>query len=276
MKRGKRSRVIEGTQGKYMEEKKSVQDAVSSIYATKSEFEKSFTEGLFYNKQTQDEEHLKLIIEALPIKPGMKILDLGTGSGYLSFPLAETYPNVEITGLDIVEKALQMNREKAVEAQLENLEFVAYDGIEFPFADGTFDLIVTRYALHHFPIIEKTFSEIGRVLSETGVLFISDPAPNDNDTERFVDAYMQMKKDGHIKFYTMQEWKDLAGNAGFELEQHFETAVRFPKKRSTALELEDILQRHDADVIKGYDLAYIGDEIYVTEKVNNLLFVRTI
>ena len=60
-------------------------DVLDSIQATKHEFEKSFSEGVFYNKQTQDEEHLKLIMETLPIKPGMKILDLGTGSGYLSF-----------------------------------------------------------------------------------------------------------------------------------------------------------------------------------------------
>lgn len=250
------------------------QDAASSIYATKSEFEKSFTEGTFYNKQTQDEMHLKLIMEALPVKPAMKILDLGTGSGYLSFPIAEAYPDAEVTGLDIVEKTLQMNREQAEKEGLENLRFVAYDGIEFPFADHTFDMVITRYALHHFPMIEKTFSEIGRVLSETGILFLSDPAPNDDDTERFVDAYMQMKKDGHIKFYTRQEWEALAGKIGLKLEQHFETAVRFPKKRDTAVGLEDILMCHDVDVIKGYDLEYIGEEIYVTEKVNNLLFKR--
>ncbi len=248
--------------------------AADSIRATKSEFEKSFTEGTFYNKQTQDEEHLKLILDILPIKPGMKILDLGTGSGYLSFPIARKYRDVEITGLDIVEKALQANREKAEAEQLENLHFVAYDGIEFPFADGTFDLVITRYALHHFPMIEKTFSEIGRIISQDGALFLSDPAPNADDTERFVDAYMQMKKDGHIKFYTRQEWEHLAGTIGMSLTGHFDTAVRFPKKRSTAPELEDILQRYDAKVVKGYDMAYIGDEIYVTEKVHNLLFER--
>lgn len=252
------------------------QDAASSIHATKSEFEKSFTEGTFYNKQTQDEEHLNLIMKVLPIKQGMKILDLGTGSGYLSFPIAKAYPDAEITGLDIVEKTLQINRDKAEKEGLEHLKFVAYDGIEFPFSEAVFDMVITRYALHHFPMIEKTFSEIGRVLKKDGMLFLSDPMPNDDDTSRFVDAYMQMKKDGHIKFYTMQEWEELAGKIGLRLEQHFETAVRFPKKRGTAVGLEDILMQHDIRIIQGYDLKYIGDEIYVTEKVNNLLFHRNL
>ena len=54
-----------------------------SIKATKEGFEASFAQGTFYNKQTQDFEHLQAILDFLPIKPGMKILDLGTGSGYL-------------------------------------------------------------------------------------------------------------------------------------------------------------------------------------------------
>ena len=65
----------------------------NSIVATKQAFENSFSSGDFYNKQTQDEQHLKLILEFLPIKYGMKILDLGTGSGYLAFFIAEKYPN---------------------------------------------------------------------------------------------------------------------------------------------------------------------------------------
>ena len=137
-----------------------------------------------------------------------------------------------------------------------------------------FDMVITRYALHHFPVIDKTFSEIGRVLKTDGILFLSDPAPNDDDTNRFVDAYMQMKKDGHIKFYTKQEWEDLADTIGLDLVKHFETAVRFPKKRDSAVGFEDILSQNDVDVIKGYHLEYIKDEIYITERVNNLLFQR--
>ena len=56
-------------------------------------------------------------------------------------------------------------------------------------------------------LINDTFREISRVLKKNGIFFLSDPTPNDNDIERFVDEYMQMKKDGHIKFYTKDEWK---------------------------------------------------------------------
>ena len=71
-----------------------------SIYATKNGFEESFEKGDFYNKQTQDEQHLKAILEFLPIRSGMRILDLGTGSGYLSFAIAQRYSNVSVFSKD--------------------------------------------------------------------------------------------------------------------------------------------------------------------------------
>lgn len=43
-------------------------------------FEESFTEKTFYNKQTQDETHLRDILKFVEIEPGMKVLDLGCGS----------------------------------------------------------------------------------------------------------------------------------------------------------------------------------------------------
>ena len=90
----------------------------ASIEATKNEFEKSFASGAFYNKQTQDETHLRQIIDFIHVPGGGKILDLGVGSGYMSFPIAQKYASCEIVGLDIVDQALEVNRERAKEEVL--------------------------------------------------------------------------------------------------------------------------------------------------------------
>lgn len=246
----------------------------NSIDNTRKGFEESFEAGTFYNKQTQDKTHLEQILNCLRINDGMKILDLGTGTGYLAFPIAERYSNTEVIGLDIVEQALDRNREKAETEGLKNLQFVNYNGLVFPFVNEAFDMVITRYALHHFPAIKDTFREISRVLKPDGIFFLADPAPNDDDTERFVDAYMQMKKDGHIKFYTKKEWQTIGKLTGFNFVDGFESHLRFPKKRNTALELDDILEHFDKRVIVGYALEIIDDEIWITEKVNNLLFQK--
>lgn len=110
--------------------------------------------------------NLELILKCIPVKPGMRILDLGTGSGYLAFPFAEKYRQAEVVGLDIVEKTLKTNQKKAELNKINNLHFINYEGMDFPFEDNSFDIVITRYALHHFPAINKTFQEISRVLKK--------------------------------------------------------------------------------------------------------------
>lgn len=246
----------------------------NSIMATRQGFEHSFSSGDFYNRQTQDERHLENILAFLPLKADMKILDLGTGSGYLSFPIAKKYPDLSVTGLDIVEKALEINRIRAREENIGNVSFITYQGMDFPFADGTFDMVISRYALHHFPDIWKSISEVSRVIRPEGFLFISDPAPNADDTSRFIDEYMRLKKDGHIKFYTKEEWKQICERYGLRLEKSFDSSIRFPRKKDTSYGLDQLLRKHSKNIIKGYELEIIEDEIYVTEQVNNLLFCK--
>lgn len=243
-----------------------------SIEATKKGFEASFMENDFYNKQTQDDKHLRDILAFIDIKPGMKVLDLGCGSGYLTFPMAEYYPQVDVIGLDIVTNTLKKNQERKAAMGLTNLEFVDYDGESFPFSEDCFDLVVSRYALHHFPKINDSMREIARVLKKGGRLLISDPRPNACDVTRFVDDYMQLKKDGHIKFYTKEEWIEICGECGLQLVRSFDSEIRFPKKKDTAFGYEEVLAKHDKEIIQSYDLTETEDEIWVTEGVNNLLF----
>lgn len=104
-----------------------------SIEATRAGFEDSFKEADFYNKQTQDEKHLNDILSLIRANPGMKILDLGCGSGYLTFPIAEMNENAYVVGLDIVTDTLKHNSMKTQEMGIDNLEFVSYDGMEWNF-----------------------------------------------------------------------------------------------------------------------------------------------
>ena len=59
--------------------------------------------------------------------------------------MAKNNPDSEVVGLDIVSDALESNRSRVNKEGIKNLSFVNYDGIDFPFEDQSFDLVVTRY-----------------------------------------------------------------------------------------------------------------------------------
>ena len=247
-------------------------DGEARISAARQMFEAAFAERTFYEKQTRDDAHLQAILRFVPVTSGLRVLDLGTGSGYLAFAFAKAYPDAFITGLDITEAALEQNRQRAAESGIGNLRFVSYDGGRFPFDDCAFDLVVSRYVLHHFPDIAYSLSEVSRVLSRGGRLFISDPAPDESDTGGFADAFMQVKPDGHRKFYAKEEWLTLCIRAGFVLTDAFESKIRFPRKNEPAY--QEIIRRFGAEAAALYDVTVTGDEIYITEQVNNLLFQK--
>ena len=70
----------------------------------------------------------------------------------------------------------------------------------------------------------------------------------------------------------MEEWQNLCSKRGLKLMDSFHSSIRFPKKKSTAYGFDKLLNKYNKDIIEGYKLEIIGDEIYVTEQVNNLLF----
>jgi ubiquinone/menaquinone biosynthesis C-methylase UbiE len=241
-----------------------------SIEKTKKGFEDNFAEKNYYNRQTQDEGHLQRILQALDSKKNSRILDLGTGSGYLAFAIARMFPECRITGLDIVTGTLENNTMEAISQNMTNIVFTSYDGVVFPFADNTYDIIVTRYALHHFPEIEKSFAEMARVLQPGGQLFISDPTPDEEDEERFVDTHMKLKDDGHIKYYTKKEFDTLASEAGFVPESSFDSHLRFPRKMNH--EGRCIVHGFPDRMKKIYDITMDNSETYISHKVLNLSY----
>jgi len=73
------------------------------------------------------------------LRPGDRVLDIGCGDGWV---LAELATEHEVMGVDIVDL-----RRK----ELPPFGFELYDGLQVPCADGSFDVVLLTFVLHHVP-----------------------------------------------------------------------------------------------------------------------------
>jgi len=109
---------------------------------------------------------------------GMYILDIGCGAGKLCF-LFDDYTKgaAKITGGDFSEELLEKARAKNSEHGANiNFRFLDFNK-PFDFADDTFDLCTSAFAIYYASNLDFTFGEAHRVLKPGGRLFVSGPLP---------------------------------------------------------------------------------------------------
>ena len=90
--------------------------------------------------------------------PGAKVLDIGCASGGFFNIMRSMEPTIEYVGMDIVEPALELARNRYPEAR-----FMLADGFEIPFDDGTFDLVHCTSVLNNEPRYQELLPEMYRV-----------------------------------------------------------------------------------------------------------------
>lgn len=191
------------------------------------------------------------------ISEGDNVLDLGCGNGRLYEFLKDK--KIDYTGVDSSEGLLKLAREKYGETA----KFVKGDALNLPFADESFDKIVSIAVLHHIPSKEsrkKFLSEARRVLKKDGLLIISvwnmrqrkyAPLLIKNAFLKLIglsaldfgDAYLGWNKEKNVRFlhaFGKREFKKLLEESGFSVER-----LAFVKRKSGQGNLLAIVEKRE-------------------------------
>jgi ubiquinone/menaquinone biosynthesis C-methylase UbiE len=139
---------------------------------------------------------LDVVVEMCNPHAGVKALDVATGGGHVARRLRDE-------GAEVVTTDASPGMKPDVVCRAEDL----------PFADGSFDVVVTRIAPHHFENIGAAVGEMARV--SNAVLVVE-------DTEYAAEEVEQAEKlrdPTHVRNYSEEEWRELIESAGLELER---------------------------------------------------------
>lgn len=115
------------------------------------------------------------LVEQANFEPRQNILDLACGTGTLTILIKQKYPQVKITGLDGDAKILAIAKTKAQKSKVA-IEFEQAMSFALPYADESFDRVVSSLFFHHLTRENKlkTLREVFRVLKPDGELHIAD------------------------------------------------------------------------------------------------------
>ena len=108
------------------------------------------------------------------LKQGMQVLDAACGTGNAAIPAAKA--GAYVTGVDIAPNLLEAARERARRERL-NIRFDEGDVEALPYADASFDLVVSMFGAIFAPRPERAAAELIRVCRPGGQIAMANWTP---------------------------------------------------------------------------------------------------
>jgi ubiquinone/menaquinone biosynthesis C-methylase UbiE len=113
--------------------------------------------------------------EIMGLKPNMRVLDAGCGSGAITRLIARKVFPEEVVGLDMDPSFIEKARRLAESEGIENIRFDIGNIEDLNYDDGFFDLSYCRFVLMHLHDPVKAVSELKRVTREGGSVAAAEP-----------------------------------------------------------------------------------------------------
>ena len=119
--------------------------------------------------KAENDDYLEKALSGIPEYFSGRLLEVPVGTGILTMPVYQTLPEADITCLDYSPDMMGQAQEKADRLHLKNVTFQQGDVGALPYADGTFDVVLSLNGFHAFPDKEAAYWEVLRVLRPGGI-----------------------------------------------------------------------------------------------------------
>ncbi|MEN8173058.1 MAG: class I SAM-dependent methyltransferase, partial [Chloroflexota bacterium] len=162
------------------------------------------------------QEILNWIVGELPLQDNFRVLDIAAGTGHLSRAIA---PHVkEVTAIDITPEMLAESRKEAARFNLGNIVIEEGNAEDLPYKDNSFDLVVSRLAIHHFEKPAVQFSEMVRVCKPDHYVGVIDLLSSDDDAAAATYNQLENMRDpSHVHAFSKTAMKRMMEETGLTI-----------------------------------------------------------
>lgn len=155
------------------------------------------------------------VFERLPLAGDDVVLDVAAGTGHAARQLAGTARTV--VALDATEAMLARGQAEAAAEGRGNVLFMRGDAEALPFLDGSFDVVVSRFAAHHFERPAAVVSEMMRCTRPGGHVALVDLVADEDPTVAAEQNRLERLRDpSHTRMLAAIEMQSLLTEAGLE------------------------------------------------------------
>jgi ubiquinone/menaquinone biosynthesis C-methylase UbiE len=155
------------------------------------------------------------LFERLELASDDLVLDVAAGTGHVARRFA---PDVRaVVAVDATRAMLERGWIEAKRLALRNVVFMQADAAALPFVDGSFDVVVSRFALHHFENPAVPTAEMRRVLRPGGRLAVADLVSDPDPAIAAMQNRLERLRDpSHTRMLSLEELAQLVAGRDVE------------------------------------------------------------
>ncbi|MGH7780147.1 MAG: class I SAM-dependent methyltransferase [Candidatus Binataceae bacterium] len=223
----------------------------------------------------RDAEHIAMLIRTVAPAADARVLEVATGPGHVALAFAKVCR--EVVGVDLTIAPLTIARRMRDERGITNAHFELGDADRLPFGDGEFDVVVCRFAVHHFDQPEKVIAEMARVCRPGGTVAIEDLISSEDPARaEYYNAFERLRDTSHTRALPLSEMVQMLSRVRCEITRFTSHGMRNPVEpwlRSghtppeRAARTRAMIERDVTEDLSGARSVKIGGELFFTHRI---------
>jgi len=224
----------------------------------------------------RDLDHIEKLIKVVAPSPDARVLEVATGPGHVAMAFAKV--TREVIGVDLTEAPLKIAERMRAERGLQNVSFrVADVEARLPFEDNEFDVVVCRFAVHHFENPAVVIAEMARVCRVEGTVAIEDLISSEHPARaEYYNQFERLRDTSHTRALPLSDLLKTMASAALEIARFESSALKNPVDRwfvsghtapDREAEARAMIERDLIEDLSGARPARIDGELFFTHRL---------